>query len=144
MFSLSLTCLISFSLTYALYLGESVSNREAHSLFILVSNLTIAYQVRVHYESLITLVPLNSGDFSLRSTKRVNLNSIMGTISPTYNRGLNSMNLHDFIILMTLPIGTLGTNAIQYMKYTSEYIMKLQIHQHSLLTRKVYSLDTIH
>ena len=42
------------------------------------------------------------------------------------------MNLHDFIILMTLLIGTLGTNGIQYMKYTSEYIMKLEIHQRDL------------
>ena len=40
---------------------------------------------------------------------------------------------------MNLPIGTSGTNEIQYMKYTSEYIPKLQIHQHSLLTRKVFS-----
>src|SRR5882757_5845852 len=28
---------------------------------------------------------------------------------------------------------------VQYMKYTNEYIPKLQIHQHSLLTRKVFS-----
>ena len=48
------------------------------------------------------------------------------------------MTLHDFIILMTLPIGTSGYNEIQYMKYSSEYIPKLQIHQHSLLTRKVF------
>ena len=27
---------------------------------------------------------------------------------------------------------------VQYLKYTSEYILKLQIHQHSLLTRKVF------
>ena len=40
------------------------------------------------------------------------------------------MTLHDLIKLMNLPIGTLGTNEIQYMKYTSEYILKLQIHQH--------------
>ena len=57
---------------------------------------------------------------------------MVGTISPTYNGGLTSMTLHDFIILMTLLIGTLGTNGIQYMKYTSEYIMKLQIHQQDL------------
>ena len=49
------------------------------------------------------------------------------------------MTLHDLIKLMILPIGTTGTNEIQYMKYTSEYIRKLQIHQHSLLTRKVFS-----
>ena len=49
------------------------------------------------------------------------------------------MTLHDLITLMILPIGTSGTNEIQYMKYTIEYIPKLQIHQHSLLTRKVFS-----
>ena len=49
------------------------------------------------------------------------------------------MTLHDLFTLMILPIGTLGTNEIQYMKYTSQYIPKLQIHQHSLLTRKVFS-----
>ena len=27
---------------------------------------------------------------------------------------------------------------MQYIRYTSEYISKLQIHQHSLLTRKVF------
>ena len=32
----------------------------------------------------------------------------MGTISLTYNEGLTLMNLHDSIILMTLPIE--GTN----------------------------------
>ena len=40
------------------------------------------------------------------------------------------MTLHDLITLVILPIGTSGTNGIQYMKYTSEYIPKLQIHQH--------------
>ena len=28
---------------------------------------------------------------------------------------------------------------VQYIKYTNEYNLKLQIHQHSLLTRKVFS-----
>ena len=52
------------------------------------------------------------------------------------------MNLHEFIILMTLPIGTLGYNEIQMIlsigtlgyniRHTSEYIPKLQIHQHVL------------
>ena len=63
----------------------------------------------------------------------------MGTFSPDQQEGLSSMNLHDLITLMILPIGTLGTNEMQYMKYTSEYIPKLQIHEHSLLTRKVFS-----
>ena len=59
------------------------------------------------------------------------------------------MTLHDFIILMTFPIGTSGYNEIQMIlligtlgyniRYTSKYIPKLQIHQHSLLTRKVFS-----
>ena len=31
---------------------------------------------------------------------------------------------------MILPVGTWGANEIQYIKYTSEYIPKLQIHQH--------------
>ena len=33
--------------------------------------------------------------------------------------------------LMILLLGTLRTNEIQYIKYTSEYIPKLEIHQHS-------------
>ena len=49
------------------------------------------------------------------------------------------MTLHYLITLMNLPIGTSGTNEIQYMNYTTGYIPKLQIHQHSLLTRKVFS-----
>ena len=39
------------------------------------------------------------------------------------------MDLHDLITLMNIPIGTSRTNEIQYIKYTSEYIPKLQIHQ---------------
>ena len=39
------------------------------------------------------------------------------------------MILHDLITSMILLIGTLGNNEIQYIKYTSEYIQKLQIHQ---------------
>ena len=54
----------------------------------------------------------------------------MGIIAPTYKGGLTYMNLHDFITLMILPIGTLRTNEIQYRNYTSEYLTKLQIHQH--------------
>ena len=40
---------------------------------------------------------------------------------------------------MILPIGTSWYKEIKHIKYTSEYIPKLQIHQHSLLTRKVFS-----
>ena len=39
------------------------------------------------------------------------------------------MTLYDLITLMMIPIGTLGYKEIQYIKYTSEYIPKLQIHQ---------------
>ena len=63
----------------------------------------------------------------------------MGNLPSDQKGGLTSMNLHDLITLMILPIETSGTNEIQYMKYTSEYIPKLQLHQHSLLTRKVFS-----
>ena len=40
------------------------------------------------------------------------------------------MTFHDLITLMIPPIGTSQTNEIQYMKYTTEYILKLQLHQH--------------
>ena len=32
---------------------------------------------------------------------------------------------------------------VQYIRYTSEYILKLQIHEHSLLTRKVFSRNNL-
>ena len=52
------------------------------------------------------------------------------------------MTLHDLITLMILPIGTPGTNEIQYIKDTSEYIPKLQIHQqkehHEIRSSKEY------
>ena len=54
----------------------------------------------------------------------------MGTFPPDKQGWLTSMTLHDLITLMILPIRIPGTNEIQYMKYTSEYILKLQIHQH--------------
>ena len=54
----------------------------------------------------------------------------MGTLTPDQQGGLTSMTLHDLITLMILPIGTSRTNEIQYIKYTSEYIPKLQIHKH--------------
>ena len=53
----------------------------------------------------------------------------MGTFPPDKKGWLTSMTLHDLITLMILPIGTSGTNEIQYIKYTSEYILNLQIHQ---------------
>ena len=73
-----------------------------------------------------------------QSTRRVNLNSIMGTIAPNYNGGLTSLTLHDFIILMTLPIGTSGYN----IRYASEYILKLQIHQQSITIPTILTSET--
>ena len=53
------------------------------------------------------------------------------------------MTLHDLIILMTLPVrGTKHPRLVTMkynVKYTSQYIPKLQIHQHSLLTRNIFS-----
>ena len=107
-------------------------------------------------------MPLNVEDFAPQSTRRVKLNSIVGTIALTYNRGLTSLTLHEFIILLTLPIGTLGYNEIQIIppigtsgyneiqiilpigtsgyniRYTSEYILKLQIHQQYLHSNILY------
>ena len=40
------------------------------------------------------------------------------------------MTLHDLITLMILSIGTSRYNEIKYIRYTIEYISKLQIHQH--------------
>ena len=42
------------------------------------------------------------------------------------------MTLHELITLIILPKGTSEYKEIQYIKYTSEYIMKLQIHQHKI------------
>ena len=52
----------------------------------------------------------------------------MGTLPPNQQGGFTSMTLHDLIALMNLPIETSGTNEIQYIKYVSEYILKLEIH----------------
>ena len=57
----------------------------------------------------------------------------MRTFLPDQLGGLTSMNLHDLITLIILFIGTSRTNEIQYIKYTSEYIPKLQINQKSFV-----------
>ena len=49
------------------------------------------------------------------------------------------MTLHDLITLMILLIGTLGYKEIQYTNYTSEYILKLQIHQQNVISSGVRS-----
>ena len=82
--------------------------------------------------SLTTLGPRNCGDFN-----------------PWTIGGLPTMNWHDLFTLKNLLIGTSGHDMTQvhsiiniglhYIRNTSEYIPKLQFHQHSLLTRKVFS-----
>ena len=72
----------------------------------------------------------------LRPTRRFILNTMVGTIALNYNGDLISMILHDLFTLLIL----LDRNIrVQYIIYTSECIPKLQIYQHSLLTRKVFS-----
>ena len=75
-------------------------------------------------------MPHNYGYFSLWSTRRVNLDSIVVTIGSTYNGGLTSVTLHDLFTLQILPGINIG---VQYIKYTSEYLLKLQIHEHLLI-----------
>ena len=53
----------------------------------------------------------------------------MGTLTPDQLGWLTSITLHELFTLLILSIGTSGTSQIQYMKYISEYIRKLQIHQ---------------
>ena len=55
----------------------------------------------------------NYGNFSLRSTKRVNLETIVGTIALNYNGGLTSMTLHDLFTLLNLSIETSGYEMTQ-------------------------------
>ena len=47
------------------------------------------------------------------SINKVNLDTIVGTIAPTYNGGLTSMNLHDLFTLLNLPIRTSGNEMTQ-------------------------------
>ena len=89
------------------------------------------------------------GPTSLGESNNPSAPQLWGLYPREQQGGLTSLTLHDFVILMTLPIGTLGYNEIQMIlpigtlgyniRYTSEYIPKSQIHQHSLLTSKVFS-----
>ena len=64
------------------------------------------------------------------------------------------MTWHDLFTLQNLPIGTSGHDmtqvhpginiGLQYIRNASEYILKLQLHQHSLLTRKVFYRHNFH
>ena len=55
-------------------------------------------------------------------------------IIETLDRNIGAWN--DSITLQTLPGINIG---VQYIRYTIEYIPKLQLHQHFLLTGKVFS-----
>ena len=123
-----------------------VINREAHSLFIFFHSLNVHSNKSASLNNYLRR-PTSLGDSNNPSApqlwglfppinKEVNLNSIVGTIAPNYNGGLTSMNLHD---LFTLQILLDRNIRVQYIIYTNEYIPKLKIHQHSLLTRKVFS-----
>ena len=66
----------------------------------------------------------------------------MGTLTLDQYGGLHSMTLHDLFTLLNLPIGTSGHDmtkplpeiniGVQYIRYSNESILKLQIHQHIL------------
>ena len=81
-------------------------------------------------------MPQNCKDFNPWTIRRVTLYDFTWLVyiinSPDRNIGV----WHDWIKLQILLDRNIG---VQYIRYTSEYISKLQIHQHSLLTRKVFS-----
>ena len=116
----SLSCLSNFSSHSCAPMSEWVCDKQRGSLFIYIlffhlmstltcqPQLTITYQIRHLQESLITLVPHNYGEFDLQSTRRVNLDIIMGIIALNYNGGLTSMTLHDLFTLLNLLIRTSG------------------------------------
>ena len=93
-----------------------VINRETHSLFIFFHSLNLHFNISTPLNNYLleptslgesnNPVPQNYGDFALRSTRRVNLDTNVGTIAPTYNGGLTSMSLHDLFTLFNLPIKT--------------------------------------
>ena len=91
-----------------------MSYRELHSLFILTFHFT----------------KYPAGPTSLGESNNPNTPQLWKIWPSNQQGGLTSMNLHDLITLMILPIGTSGTNEKQHIKYTSEYILNLQIHQH--------------
>ena len=64
------------------------------------------------------------------------------------------MTLHDLFTLLNLPIGTSRHDmtqihythfseiniGVQYIRYTSEYILKLKIHQHQFIRKKLLKI----
>ena len=67
---------------------------------------------------------------------RVNLNDFTWLVYIIKSPNRNIEAWHDSITLQILPKINIR---VQYIRYTTEYILKLQIHQHSFLNRKVFS-----
>ena len=81
-------------------------------------------------------MPLNCGDFCPDLQRRVNLYDFTWLVYIIESLDRNIGAWHDSITLQILPGIKIG---VKYIRYTSEYIPKLQIHQQSHLTRKVLS-----
>ena len=81
-------------------------------------------------------MPHNCGEFNPWSITRVTLYDFTWLVYIIDSRDRNIGVWHDSITLLILLDRNIG---VQYIRYTSEYIPKLQIHQHSFLTRKVFS-----
>ena len=66
------------------------------------------------------------GNFPFDEQGVLMLTQLWGLLPLAYNGGFTLMTLHDLFTLQIL----FGINIrVQYIKYTSEYIVKLQIHQ---------------
>ena len=81
-------------------------------------------------------MPRNYGDFNPWTIRRVTLYDFTWLVYIIESLDRNIGAWHESITLQILSRVNIG---VQYIKYTSEYILKLQIHRHSLLTRKVFS-----
>ena len=106
------------------WVSACVINTEDHSLFIFFRSLNVHSNMSASlnkylpgptslWESNHPSAPQLSGDFYLWSIRRVNLNSIVWTISLTYNGGLTSRISHDLFTWLILPKGTLGYDMTQ-------------------------------
>ena len=85
----------------------------------------------------------NKVKLSYRYSKTTLHNLTLGNISSTYNEGCTSRSIHNNGIPKRGKHISNGGKTT-YTNDTLEYLLKLQIHQHSLLTRKVFSLFHSH
>ena len=81
-------------------------------------------------------MPHNCRDFNPWTIRRVTLYEFTWLFYIIESPDRNIRAWHDSNTLQILPEINIG---VQDIRYTSEYILKLQIHQHSLLTSKVFS-----